>query len=144
MNPRGSSVDDNLVNLGLILIASVGVLAGVLWAAGAVAGWLSGAGLPASGLEGGFGVLTDPSNPAHALDAPGLSAILYWLVLAALAGLLAVAVWIGCRLVASTRHKTSRDPRRLAGVATGRDVATSASERALLARGRTLRPSLDD
>ena len=142
MNPHGRSVDDELVNLGLILIASVGALAGVLWAAGAVAGWLSGAGLPANGLEGGFRVLANPGNPARALDAPGLSAILYWLVLATLAALLAVAVWIGWRLVAGTRHRTSRDPRRLAGVATGRDVATSASERALLARGRTLRPSL--
>jgi type IV secretory pathway TraG/TraD family ATPase VirD4 len=142
VKPHGRSVDDELVNLALILIASVGALAGVLWAAGAVAGWLSGAGLPASGLEGGFRVLTDPSNPARALDASGLSAILYWLVLAALAALLAVAVWCSRLLIASTRHKTSRDPRRLAGVATGRDVATSASERSLLARGRTLRPSL--
>ena len=142
MNPHGRSVDDELVNLGLILIASVGVLAGVLWATGAVAGWLSGAGLPPSGLEGGFQVLADPGNPARALDAPGLSAILYWLVLAALAALLAVAVWCSWRLIAGTRHKTSRDPRRLAGVATGSDVAASASERALLARGRALRPSL--
>lgn len=142
MNPHGRSVDDELVNLGLILITSVGALAGVLWAAGAVAGWLSGAGLPAHGLEGGFRVLADPGNPARALDAPGLSAILYWLVLAALAALLAVAVWCSWRLIAGTRHKTSRDPRRLAGVATRRDVAASASERALLARGRTLRPSL--
>ena len=142
MNPHGRAVDDELVNLGLILIASVGALAGVLWAAGAVAGWLSGAGPAASGLEGGFRVLADPGNPARALNAPGLSAILYWLVLAALAALLAVAVWCSWRLIAGTRHKTSRDPRRLAGVASSRDVATSASERALLARGRTRRPSL--
>ena len=87
-------------------------------------------------------MLADPGNPARALDAPGLSAILYWLVLAALAALLAVAAWCSRWLIACTRHKTSPDPRRLAGVATVRDVATSASERALLARGRTLRPSM--
>lgn len=142
MNPRGSSVDDELVNLGLLLIAAVGTLAGVLWAAGAVAGWLSGAGLPASGLEGGFGVLAHPDNPAQALGTPGLSEVFYWMVLAVMAALLVTVAWFGWRLVAETRHKTSRDPRRLAGIATGRDVATAASERALLARGRTLRPSL--
>lgn len=142
MNPRGRSVDDELVNLGLLLIAAVGTLAGVLWAAGAVAGWLSGAGLPASGLEGGFGVLAHPDNPAQALGTPGLSEVFYWMVLAVMAALLVTVAWFGWRLVAETRHKTSRDPRRLAGIATGRDVATAASERALLARGRTLRPSL--
>ena len=142
MNPHGRSVDDELVNLGLILIGAVAALAGILWSAGAAAGWLTGTGLPNSGLEGGFRVLANPGNPAHALDAPGLSTVLYWLVLVVMVALLAVAVWCSWRLIADTRHKTSRDPRRLAGVATSRDVAASASEHALLARGHTLRPSL--
>ena len=38
MNPRGRSVDDDLVNLGLILIAAVGLLAGVLRVAGSSRG----------------------------------------------------------------------------------------------------------
>lgn len=143
MSPRGRPVDDELVNLGLILIAAVSALTGVLWTAGTVAGWLSGAGTPASGLEGGFGVLTDPGRPGRALKIPGMSAILYWLVVAVMAAGLGVAGWFGWRLVAGNRHKTSRDPRRLAGVATARDVAAAASERALLTRAHTLRPSLE-
>ena len=142
MNPRGRSVDDELVNHGLLLIAAVGALAGVLWAAGAVTGWLSGAGQPVNGLEGGFGVLAHPGNPAQAFGTPGMPAVLYWTVLTVMAALLVTAVSLGWRLVAGSQHKTSRDPRRLAGIATSRDVAASASERALLARGRTLRPSL--
>ena len=39
MNPRGQGVDDDLVNLGLILIAAVGVLAAILRLAGSVAAW---------------------------------------------------------------------------------------------------------
>ena len=43
MNPRGQGVDDDLVNLGLILIAAVGVIAAILRLAGSVAAWISGA-----------------------------------------------------------------------------------------------------
>ncbi len=143
MNTRGRAVDDELVNLGLLLIAAVGALAAILWLAGAVAAWLCGAGLPEGGLEGGFRVLADPGDPAVALGAPGVSSVVYWVVLVCLASLLGVAVWFGWSLFNGARHKTSHDPRRLAGVATGRDVAATASERALLARGRMLRPSLD-
>ena len=46
------------------------------------------------------------------------------------------------RRIGTIRHNTAHDPRRLAGVATGRDVRAAASRKALLARGRTLRPSL--
>ena len=42
-----------------------------------------------------------------------------------------------------TTPGTIHDPRRLAGVATTQDVRAVASTKALLARGRTLRPSLD-
>lgn len=142
MNPRGRAVDDELVNLALVLVTAVGVLAGTLWVAGAVAGWLSGAGVPVGGLQGGFRVLTVPGDPARALDLPGLPAVLYWSVLAVLVTLLSGVGGFGWRLVSRARHHTARDPRRLAGVATGRDVAAAASERALLARGRVLRPSL--
>src|SRR4051794_30581219 len=47
------------------------------------------------------------------------------------------------RRIGSIKHKTTHDPRGLAGVATARDVRCVASQKALLSRGRTLRPSLD-
>ena len=143
MNPRGQGVDDELVNLGLIVIAAVGVAAAILRLAGTVAAFVSRAEQPTSGWDAGLRVLAHPTDPAATLGADGLPPWVYWLVLvlmlAAMVGLVLV-VW---RLVGTMRHSTSHNPRHLAGVATGRDVRAVASSKALLARGRTLRPSLD-
>jgi type IV secretory pathway TraG/TraD family ATPase VirD4 len=76
------------------------------------------------------------------LSAPGLSPFLYWSVVAvalmtAVGG--AVLVW---RTVTNLRHQAARDPRRIVGTAVRADVGPVASRKALLRRGRTLRPSL--
>ena len=143
MNPRGQGVDDDLVNLGLILISIVGAVAAILRLAGTVAAWMTGASHPSGGWEAGFRVLRQPGDPATALGADGLAAWVYWLVLALLvAGVVASALLLW-RRVGSFKHETLHDPRHLVGVATGRDVRAVASRKALLGRGRTLRPSLD-
>lgn len=144
MNPRGRSVDDDLVNLGLILIAAVGLLAAVLRLAGSAAAWLSGAEPPTGGWEAGFRVLSRPGAPASALGTHDLAAWVYWLVLALMMSTVAAGVLILWRRIGSLKHTTSHDPRRLAGVATGRDVRAVASQKALIAHGRTLRPSWTD
>lgn len=138
----GRSVDDELVNVGLILIAAVGALAAMLRLAGTVAAWLTRSPKPTGGLEAGFRLLTDPTRPSAALGSPGMPAVAYWLILTVMVGLVAATAYAVWRLIASTKHRTSHDPRRLGGVATARDVQAVASEKALLARGRTLRPSL--
>ena len=143
MNPRGRPIDDELVNLGLIVVCALGGLTAALWAAGSIAAWLDGSPRPAGGLDAGLRVLADPLHPEHALKTPGLSAVVYWLVLATLLVVAGLLAWLTWRLIAPARHRSSRDPRRLAGIATARDVRLAASDRALLARGRTLRPSLD-
>ena len=86
MNPRGQGVDDDLVNLGLILIAAVGVIAAILRLAGSVAAFVSGALQPAGGWEAGFRVLGRPGDPASALGAEGLATWAYWLVLTLMVG----------------------------------------------------------
>jgi type IV secretion system protein VirD4 len=136
------AVDDDLVNLGLGLIATVGVFAGLLRLAGTVAAYLAGAVQPSGGWDASFRVLAHPGDPARALGAPGLPAIVYWLVVTTGVVLIALAAYGVWRLVAATKHTASHDPRRLAGVATTREIRAIASERALQARGRTLRPSL--
>ncbi|CUR58153.1 putative membrane protein [metagenome] len=143
MNPRGPGVDDDLVNLGLILIAAVGFIAAILRLAGSVAAWLSGAEHPNGGWEAGFRVLRTPGDPASALDAPGLAAWMYWLVLVLMVAAVVALVLVVWRRIGTIKHTTSHDPRRLAGIATGRDVRAVASPKALRQRGRTLRPSLD-
>jgi type IV secretion system protein VirD4 len=143
MNPRGQGVDDELVNLGLIVIAAATVLAAILRLAGAVAAWLSGAPQPTLGWAAGFRVLNQPGDPGAALGAHGLVPWVYWLVLVLMVAAVGAGALLLWRRVGALKHKTTRDPRRLAGVATGRDVRAVASRKALLKRGRTLRPSLD-
>jgi type IV secretion system protein VirD4 len=137
MNPRGQGVDDDLVNLGLVLIAAVGVLAAILRLAGSVAAFVSGAAQPTGGWEAGFRVLSRPDDPASALGADGLAAWVYWLVLILMVAGVVAAALVLWRRIGSMRHKTTHDPRRLSGVATGRDVRAAASHKALLSRGST-------
>ena len=68
MNPRGQGVDDELVNLGLILIAAATVLAAILRLAAAVAAWLSGAPQPTLGWAAGFRVLGELAHFRVAKD----------------------------------------------------------------------------
>ncbi len=142
MNPRGQGVDDDLVNLGLILISAVGLLAAILRLAGSIAAWLSGIEQPRGGWEGGFRVLRHPADPGYALGAEGLSVWVYWLILTLLVAAVIACALVLWRRIGSMRHTTRHDPRRLAGVATGRDIRAAASPKALLARAHTLRPSL--
>ncbi|MBC7632596.1 TraM recognition domain-containing protein, partial [Aeromicrobium sp.] len=79
---------------------------------------------------------------AGAMESSGTPAVLYWFVFVVLAGLVGVAAYAAWRLIANTKQTATREPRRIAGVATARDVQAVASEKALLARGHTLRPSL--
>jgi type IV secretion system protein VirD4 len=143
VNPRGHGVDDDLVNLGLGLIAGVSVLAAILRLAGTVAAWLSGTQQPTKGWEAGFRLLSRPGDPGAALGSDGMAAWVYWLVLALMMCGVIAAVLVLWRRIGTIRHRATHDPRRLAGVATGRDVRTAGSQKALLARARSLRPSLD-
>ena len=143
MNPRGQSVDNDLVNLGLAGIAAVGVLAAALRLAGSVAAWLSGADQPVTGWSSGLRVLAEPGAPGTALGTPGVSAWVYWLVLSLMVVAVVFSALVLWRRLSGMRQQSSQDPHRLAGVASARDVRISASRKALTARGRTLRPSLD-
>ena len=133
MNPRGQGVDDDLVNLGLILIAAVGVIAAILRLAGIVAAWLSGAAQPSGGWEAGFRVLSHPGDPATALGADGLAAWVYWLVLVLM---VAAVVASASGVVAAHRLDQAQDHRttRAASPASppARDVRAVASQKALL------------
>lgn len=143
MNPRGQSVDNDLVNLGLFGIAALGCLSAALRLAGTFTAWATSKDPPTYGWASGLRVLADPDHPGTALGAPGMSPWLYWLVVALMLAGVVCAALIVWRRVIGWREHTTRDPRRLSGIATSRDVRVTASRRSLLARGRTLRPSLD-
>jgi len=142
MQPRARGVDDALLNLALVGLMSAVCLSILLHGAGTLAAALSGAARPNGGLASGLRVIADPSDPSAALAAPGLSTSVYWLVVAALLGLCAALAWLAWLVTARTRHRIARDPQRVPGIATRRDIDAVASKKALLHRGRTLRPSI--
>lgn len=142
MQTRARGIDDELVNLALVgLLAAMG-LSMLLRGAGTLAAVVSGVGRPREGVASGFRVIAHPTDPSTALNAPGLPASVYWLVVAALIGTCSALAWIVWIVIARNRHRHARDPHRIPGTATQRDIDTAASKKALLRRGRTLRPSL--
>ena len=84
MNTHSQSVDNDLVNLGLIAIAFTGLLAAILRLAGTLAAWVTGADQPIRGWSSGLRVLADPRSPGVALGTSELSAWAYWGVMALL------------------------------------------------------------
>ncbi|MCR1785938.1 type IV secretory system conjugative DNA transfer family protein [Nocardioides carbamazepini] len=142
MNRGPRSIDNDLVNVGLAVVSAACATTLLLRVAGTVAARLTQSAQPVGEPASGLRVLANPDDPARALAAPGLSAVAYWLVLALLLTILSLSAISCWRIATHIRHHHERDPRRIPGTATRRDIDTAASRRALLARGRTLRPSL--
>ena len=139
---RPTGIGESSANLALIALAIIGGLGGVLRLAGTIAAFLAGSPQPQAGLAAGLLILLDPGNPAGVLEAEGLNRYLYWSVVAVL---LAALGWVGWWCWSSLRdysHQVDADPHRLAGTATRSEVTRVASEKALLRRASTLRPSL--
>jgi len=138
--PATRSPNDVFLNLGIGLLIAVTALGGVLRLAGTIAAFLTGHAQPTGPLTAGIAVLGSPGDPGRVLGAAGLNPVAYWAVVAVLLGALtALGLWVW-RTVAA--HRSSSDPRRLAGTATGPDIAAVASARALVKRAGTFRPSL--
>jgi type IV secretory pathway TraG/TraD family ATPase VirD4 len=137
---QAAPVNESAVNIGLGVLAAVGVLAGLLRVAGTIAAWLTGANQPVGNLGAVVDVLAHPTRPALALRAPGLSPFAYWVVLAGLLIAAGLVGWLVLRLVRSQR--SGDDPRRRAGLASAAEIGKVASGRALRGRAATLRPSL--
>ncbi|WP_169741842.1 type IV secretory system conjugative DNA transfer family protein, partial [Nocardioides aequoreus] len=142
MNPAARGANDELVNLAFIGLMAAFAMALVLRGAATAAAIATGATTPEGEIASGLRVLTDPGRPAQAFEAPGLSATAYWSVVALFLGVLATFAWCIWRLIARLQHRTARDPQRIRGTATARDIDTTASKKALVRRAATLRPSL--
>ena len=141
---QSGGMGDELTNAALIALIGIFGVALILRAAGSVAAFLTGTPQPEAEPGSGLGVLFNPGDPAAALDAERLNPVAYWAITVLMLGGLATAgAWIWVRLRRHTR-KVETDPRRLAGTATGPEVAQTASAKALLRRASTLRPSLND
>lgn len=140
--PSRGFVDEltNPLMIGLVALFSV---AAVLRGAGSVAAALSGVEQPRAGIGGGVNVLFDPADPAAALEAPELNAVAFWVVAAFMLVLLLAAIGWAWVMLRHHSHSNDIDPRRLQGTASAREVASSASTKALVRRAATMRPSLE-
>jgi type IV secretory pathway TraG/TraD family ATPase VirD4 len=142
MSPAGGRdpAGDELVSAALVVLGGAAALSAVLRAAASVACWLAGLPAPTGGVANGLGALARPLDPGTAVGTPALSPILYWAVAAVMLAAVGAAAAV---LVARWQGRQRRpDPRRLDGVATGGDIARTATGRPLRRRAATLRPSL--
>ncbi|MBX3194908.1 MAG: type IV secretory system conjugative DNA transfer family protein [Microbacteriaceae bacterium] len=139
--PGSAGSKDQLTNLALLALAGGVVLIAALRAAGSISAWLSGQPEPTGGIGAGLKVFSTPLDPGAALGAPGLNAILYWLIAGIITvGPIILIVWVWVRLKA--RKKQPVDLHTIEGVATPREVAKIASRKRLIQRAGVLRPSL--
>lgn len=142
MNTPGS-MGDGLANLGIGLLIWVAALAAILRAAGSAAAVLTGVPQPEAGVTAGLMVLLNPGDPATVLEAHGLSPVAYWVTTAILLLALTAGAWWVWAKMRDHSHRVKTDPRRLQGTATSSEVARVASDKALLKRAGTLRPSVE-
>jgi type IV secretion system protein VirD4 len=140
---RSASFGDELTNLALGALIGAMVLAGALRLAGSVAAFLTGVPQPTVGLEAGFGVVFHADEPGLALGTTTLDPVGYWLTAGVMLAAAGGAGWFIWRVVRELGRRTKTDPRKIVGIAQTGDIVRAASDRALLARARTLRPSLN-
>ena len=136
-------MSDGLANLGIGLLIGTAGLAAILRGAGTITAFLTGSPQPEAGITAGLMVLLNPADPATALDADGLSAVAYWITTTLLMVILGMGVWWMWVKLRDHSRTVQTDPRRLEGIATSSEVARVASDKALIKRAGTLRPSLD-
>lgn len=143
-SPRAGTFGDELTNLALGALIGAMLLAGALRLAGSIAAFITGAPQPTAGLEAGVGVVFSADDPGEALGSASLSPIAYWITAALLLAAVGTAAWFIWRWVRELGEQAKSDPNRIEGIADARDVQRAASERNLLRRAKTLRPSLAD
>ena len=143
MNPATSAepvpTSDRLLGAAIFTLAAAGAAG---WAGACLAAAVSGQPpLPPATLPP-FAALARPTHPWAAWGRPPGSAAVYWsctllTVLVLVAGAAATTA-----LVLRHRVEPSHDPRRLPGLASRSELEHAAGRRALLKRGRDLRPTL--
>lgn len=138
--PRQNNGDDG-VNLILGAGAALLAVAAVQWLGGGLAAFVSGHGWPHARLLAGLAAFAHAGDPSTAWHAPVGPAVCYWLVQVVLLALLAAAAWLGWRLLHRTSERAS-DPQSWPGFASRVQVRRAVGAKVLLAKGKTLRPTL--
>jgi type IV secretion system protein VirD4 len=139
VNPRG--ITDQIADLVVpLLVAAVG-MSGALWSAAWLTAAITGEPAPTAGLlDGAAALLADPANPGTAWGT-SIGPATYWVLaglIVSVAILIGVALW---QLLRVRDPRRARDPHRLIGLPTSRQVARMSGERVLVRRAAIMRPS---
>ena len=125
----------------MAVLAGAG-LVGVLWLAGVASARLSGHRNPHADAFAPIRAFGHPGDPSWAWHSSVGPPPLYWGVTASFVAILVVALWGGFRLLRRDPERSPSDPTRAEGLAVRHQIVAAAGPGALLARGRTLRPSV--
>lgn len=132
-------------DLGIIGLVAVGAGALMLRTVGGLCALITTGHWVATPVPSGLAVLVDPANPASAFGLDSFGPVLYWAIVAVVAGVPIAAgaafTSLHQRRRASTRGRTSRLAAR-PGLATRADVEHAVGRRQILRRGRSARPAL--
>lgn len=139
---QAGALGDELSTILLVGLIGLFGLTLVLRGTGSVAAFVTGTPQPEAGPAAGAAVFFNPTDPASALEAESLNPVAYWVTTSLiLTGIATLGAWGWARWRKHSQTAES-DPHKLAGTATGHEIVTTATSKALLKRGSTLRPSL--
>jgi type IV secretion system protein VirD4 len=139
----GSASPGPAVDRSLVCLAGSVVVVSALWGAGWLAAWAGGVKPPHGHPLAGLLAFSHLGDPAGVWGGPVGTPASYWAVVGVVlliplaAG---VAIWM---LIRRARAGSEDDPVRIVGLASRRQIHSAAGARALLARAKTLRPSLE-
>jgi len=133
---------DSLANIGLTILGVTLALGVVLRGAGALAALATGQSQPTGGPFTGILVLFHPADPGPAIGGGHLNPVAYWVCTAVLLGVVGWGAWRGWTAWRRADHRANTDPHRIDGTASRDEIRALASDKALLKRGATLRPSI--
>jgi hypothetical protein len=140
VNPRG--LTDQIADLVVPLLVAAAGISAALWFAAWLTAAITSEPAPTAGLlEGAAALLADPANPGTALGTP-IGPAAYWVLtglIVTVAILIGVALW---QLLRIRDPRRTRDPHRLLGLPTSREVARMSGERVLVRQAGIFRASL--
>jgi type IV secretion system protein VirD4 len=132
-------------DLAIIGLVAVGAGALMLRTVGGICALITTGQWVDTPLSSGLAVLVDPSHPARAFGLDSFGPVLYWAIVAVLAG---VPIAIGMAVTRIRKHRRASTRGRAShlaarpGLATRADVEHAVGRRQVLHRGRSARPSL--
>ena len=126
-----------------VITVAVAPACGLLWLGAAASALVCGHAAPRGHVLDGFAAFAHGSSPSTAWDSPVGPPVVYWAVQIVVVILAALVTIVALRTVEALGIRGDGGSARSDGLASRRQVQRAAGVRALLRKGRTLRPSID-